>query len=528
MALGYLNLVLHAHLPFVRHPEYCDSFEERWLFEAITETYIPLLLTYESLIRRDIRFKITMSLTPPLMEMLSDELLQNRYMRHMENLMELAEKEKIRTKNDPDFHATALMYQRKFRQCYDFFVGRCGKNLLRAFREIRDYGALEIITCCATHGFLPIMSVHPEAVRAQIDVGAANYRKHMGSSPRGIWLAECGYYPGHDLFLQRQGIRFFFVDSHGLLLARPKPPYAIYSPVLCPESGVAALARDPDSSRQVWSSIEGYPGDFNYREFYRDAGYDLPMEYIAPHIHESGTRINTGVKYYRITGKTEKKEPYHEERAVERTRAHARHFVSSRIEQCRELAQAMDRPPLITCPYDAELYGHWWYEGPRFIQSLFEEIHRLNYEIEPVTAMDYLEWHPHNPEASPSMSSWGHNGYCEFWLDECNDWIYRHLHKAQQRMIDLACQYREEKDPLRIRALNQAARELLLAQSSDWAFIIRSATCVEYAEKRTRDHLINFTELFEEIEKGEINIDFLEDIEDRNNIFREIDFRVYC
>ncbi len=527
MSKGFLNMVLHAHLPFVRHPEYNDSFEERWLYEAITETYIPLLLAYEDLINKGVYFRVTMSLTPPLMEMLADELLQDRYIRHLENLLELTEKEKHRNRNNGDFYELTLMYERKFRQSLDFFTRRYNKNIINAFKAVKEHGNLEIITCCATHGFLPIMSIHEKSVKAQISIAVKNYRKHLSAEPSGIWLAECGYYPGHDRFLAQNGISFFFVDSHGIMNAQPPPRYAIYSPITCPDSGVSAFARDPHSSKQVWSSHEGYPGDFDYREFYRDAGYDLDFDYISPHIHESGIRINTGVKYYRITGKTNDKLPYSEINALQKTKIHANHFISSRCEQSDYLMQAMDRPPIITCPYDAELYGHWWYEGPEFLRALFEENHYRNYPLQPVTPVEYLNMFRENPIAVPSQSSWGHNGYSEFWLNDCNDWIYMHLHKAEERMEELAAAFASNTDPLTERALNQAARELLLAQSSDWAFIIRSDTCVEYAEKRTKEHIINFTELYEEIYAKNIETDFLEDLEYRHNIFAELNFREY-
>jgi 1,4-alpha-glucan branching enzyme len=527
MEKGYLNYVLHAHLPFVRHPEYDDSFEERWLYEAITETYIPLLHMFNELREKNVYFRMTMSITPPLMEMLADDLLQKRYVRHLEKLQELIEREKFRTRNDPAFHPLALMYERKFKAAHEIFVDRYKMNLLTAFREVQEAGYIEIMTCCATHGFLPLMCIHPEAVKAQISIAVKNYRKHMGRDPRGIWLAECGYFPGADIVLKNHGIRFFFVDSHGLILATPRPKYALYSAVICP-SGVAAFARDPESSKQVWSSKEGYPGDFDYREFYRDVGYDLPIDYIAPYIHESGIRINTGVKYHRITGPTDQKKPYVEAAALAKTRSHARHFVSCRTAQSEYLRDVMGRLPVITCPYDAELYGHWWYEGPDFLKAVFESIAADNYGIKPVTPLEYLQIYPDNPVATPSLSSWGHKGYSEYWLEECNDWIYRHLHKAAERMISIATSHRSATDTITVRALNQAARELLLAQSSDWAFIIKTATCVEYAEKRTKDHICSFTRLYEEIQRNDISLKFLEALENKNNIFQEIDFRIYA
>ena len=167
---GYLALVLHAHLPFVRHPEYEDFLEEDWLYEAITETYLPLLDVYEGLVRDNIDFRITMSITPPLANMLADELLQNRYLKHIRELIELAEKEVERTRWMPEFHETAKMYLEKFERCRYLFEDVYRKNLITGFRRFQDLGKLEIITCGATHGFMPLMDLYPNAVRAQIQV----------------------------------------------------------------------------------------------------------------------------------------------------------------------------------------------------------------------------------------------------------------------------------------------------------------------------------------------------------------------
>ncbi|NLL13895.1 MAG: DUF1957 domain-containing protein, partial [Fibrobacter sp.] len=158
---GYLCLVLHAHLPFVRHPE-CDyMMEENWLYEALTETYLPLLSLFDNLIDDGVPFRLTMSLTPPLCSMLSDSLLQERYLRHINKLIELAEKEIERTANQPEFHSTAQFYLGRFLMCRNLFENVYGGDVLRGFKKFQDSGHLEIITCGATHGFLPNMQLNP-------------------------------------------------------------------------------------------------------------------------------------------------------------------------------------------------------------------------------------------------------------------------------------------------------------------------------------------------------------------------------
>ncbi|MFH1453560.1 MAG: 1,4-alpha-glucan branching protein domain-containing protein [Armatimonadota bacterium] len=528
MEKGYLSLILHAHLPFVRHPEYSDSFEENRFFESITETYLPLLRAYEKLAEEGVDFKLTMTISPPLMEMMADSLLLERYTHHLELLIELAEKETLRLKNDETFRPLARIYLEEFKELHDLFVNKYHKKLINAFKKFQDRGNLEIITCGATHGFLPLLSVNPQAVRAQVKIGADNYRKHMGRSPRGIWLPECGYYPGLEQYLKEEGIRFFITDTHGVLYAKPRPKYGVYAPIYT-KAGVAAFGRDVESSKQVWSAEEGYPGDYDYRDFYKDIGFDLDLDYIKPYIHESGERVFTGIKYHKITDKKSKyKQPYNFHAAREKAASHAGNFMFNREKQVEHLYGLMKRKPIIIAPYDAELYGHWWYEGPQWIYYLCKKMHHDQNTVKLTTPFEYLEKEPKNQVCEPNLSSWGHKGYCDVWLEGSNDWIYRHLHKAAERMVEMANVHKTTNDEIIKRTLNQAARELLLAQSSDWAFIMKTGTVVEYAHRRTKEHINNFTKLYNGVTQNNINTYYLKELEHKNNIFNEIDFKVYA
>jgi 1,4-alpha-glucan branching enzyme len=291
---------------------------------------------------------------------------------------------------------------------------------------------------------------------------------------------------------------------------------------------VAALARDTESSKQVWSAVEGYPGDYQYREFYRDVGFDLDYDYLKPHLHQSGIRSNLGIKYFKITGRTDNKEYYNVKAAQDKAAEHAGNFLFNREKQVEWLAGSMDRPPLIVAPYDAELFGHWWFEGPDWINYLLRKMHWDQQTVKTITVPEYLDRFPKLQVAKPSMSSWGYKGYAEVWLEGSNDWIYRHLHEDADRMVELAHNFPEPHFYLQRRALNQAARELLLAQSSDWAFIMKTGTMVEYANERTRTHVLNFNHLYEQIRKNEIDENWLNEIERRHNIFPDIDYRVYA
>ena len=523
MSKGYLALVLHAHLPYVRHPEHEFFLEENWFYEAITECYIPLLHVFESLVNDGIHFKLTMSLTPSLMSMFNDEFLQQRYSSYITKHIELAEKEVERTKADQRFHHLALMYREMYINASRTFHDRYHRNLLNAFRNLQDLGVLEIITCGATHGYLPRLGVKRESVKAQVGVAVDLYTKHMGQPPKGIWLPECGYNPGDDYILDDFGIKYFFTDTHGIMHAQTKPKYGIFAPVYCP-SGVAAFARDTETSKQVWSIHEGYPGDFDYREYYRDIGWDLDYDYVKPYIHPNGQRINTGIKYYRITGKTHDKQPYEPYWAHSKTAIHAGNFLFNREKQVEFLAEMFDRKPIVVSPYDAELFGHWWFEGPQFLNNLIRKFASDQETIKLITPSEYLAEYPVNQMTIPSSSSWGFRGYHEVWLEGSNDWIYRHLHKASERMTELAVKFPNAQGDL-LRALNQAARELLLAQSSDWAFIIKTGTMVDYAMKRTKQHIHNFNGLYEDITWNKINPEWVGELEWKNNIFPDIDYK---
>ncbi len=522
---GYLMLVLHAHLPFVRHPEDPHFLEEHWLVEAITETYIPILHRMETLHLQGVRARLTMTWSPPLCEMLADPLLQDRYRSRTGRLLELAELEAEAKRHSP-FAEAAAMYRDHLRFCLDQ-MARWNGNLLRWVKSLADVGVIEPITCTATHGFLPLM-LTPEARRAQVQIAVANFQKHFNRPPAGIWLAECGYVPGVDDLLKEAGIRYCFLDTHGLYFGEPRPRYGVYAPVFMP-SGVAAFGRDPESSRSVWSSETGYPGDPAYREFYRDLGYDGDYGWIRGYLHPDGVRRNLGLKYHRVTGKVplHEKQPYVPTAAFAKSIEHAHHFIGQRLHQARHLGGMIQRPPIIVSPYDAELFGHWWYEGTAFIEHCFSACRDTGQALLPVTGSEALDISPVNQVIQPSASSWGDAGYNGVWLNPTNDWLYRHLHLAELRMIELARRFPNAEGELK-RALDQLGRELLLMQSSDWAFIMTTGTTVPYAVRRTKDHINRFTGLYESIVGNRIDAKMIDEIAWRDTIFPEIDYRAWA
>jgi 1,4-alpha-glucan branching enzyme len=501
-AAGYVGLVLHAHLPFVRHPEHDDFLEEDWLFEAISETYVPLLQAFLRLRDENVPFRITMSITPPLAAMLDDGLLRARYRRHLGRLTDLAESEVRGNHQSSRIGQIARHYLHRFRGVAAF-MDAWGGDLLAAFRELQNGGQLEILACNATHGFLPLMS-GPAPRRAQIRAGVQAYARSFGRRPRGIWLAECGYDHGIDALLGEEGIDYFFVDSHGLERGRPHPARGIHAPVRTP-GGPAAFARDLETGRQVWSADEGYPGDPVYRDFYRDLGWDASYEYIRPYLHGDGVRRGVGIKCHRVTGKVplHEKDLYDPAVAEARAREHARNFVFNRTHQVRHLRAGMDRPPLVVAMYDAELFGHWWYEGPIFIEEVLRAL-AAEPDVEAMTPSEYLARYGELQLQRPNPSTWGANGTARIWLNGDVAWLYRYQHWAEQEMAAL-CQRFGARGGLTRRALAQAGRELLLMQSSDWAFIITTGTTAPYAVRRFKRHFQSFQALRDGLLSGQLD-----------------------
>ncbi len=522
---GYLSVVLHAHLPYIRYPEHAHHLEERWLYEAITETYIPLLDILGELLSDGVDFRITLSLTPPLTEMMLDRLLICRYEQYLDSLIELAEKEVFRNRRHAVMKSLATMYLRRFTRIRHLFLEVYRRDLVSAFNALRGSGKIELIASTATHAYLPALITVPLAVEAQIQLGVENHNKTFGTKPEGMWLPECGFVPDLDVMLGRRNVKYFFLESHGLLNSTPASRHSIYAPVKTP-AGVIAFSRDVESSKQVWSSVGGYPGDFAYRDFYRDIGFDLDTEYLAPHL-PGDIRTFTGFKYYRITGGTGSKQPYVPMQALKRARIHANHFISEKNNQVLFLRKHLKIVPVITAAYDAELFGHWWFEGPEWLRSLLKEgPHRRN-SFRFITPSEYISEHKEIQSAMPSASSWGDKGFSSTWIHSSNHWIYKHLHRASKLLARTSSQNMHAQGLLK-RALNQALRELLLAQSSDWPFMMKTGNAAAFAENKFREHLNNFLQLHREISSGSISRANLWLLEQKNNIFRKVDFRIYA
>ncbi len=524
-ARNQLLLFLHAHLPFVRHPEHEDPLEEDWFFEAITEVYLPLIRVARGWAQDKLPIRLGVSLSPTLISMLQDELLMRRYRLRLCRLVEIIEGH-ARTLAAEDPMRSAVQFQTQhLHALVSLFEQELSCDVLGAFDSLERAGVLELATCVATHAFLPLYALEAHQAGPHIRAAVRKHRQTFGRNPPGIWLPECGYVPGLDQELADAGLCYFFVDSHALAFADPPPLLGTHAPIVCP-SGVLAFARDPETSQSVWSAEQGYPGDPHYREFHRDIGFDVETDTLKGLILPGGQRRHLGLKCHRVTGQQvdlADKQPYERKAALRTVHGHAEHFVQSRAAQAQAASQRLERTAMICAPFDAELFGHWWFEGPEFLDRVVRTV-AARADLAMVSPSQVITHSGPFQVSTPSASSWGHRGYSEVWLNDKNDWIWPHLHQMTRR-FEAIMKAHAQQDAMTQRALRQLARELLLASASDWPFMITMDTTVSYAQARVRSHVDRFQRLAQQIEAGRIDQAELRAVEMKDNLLPELDLR---
>ncbi len=467
-SIGLLIIHLHAHLPYIRRRvDYGTSgiwqpigYPEEWFHEAIRETYIPLIRIMEKLIEEGVDFRISMDISPTLCNMMKSAFLQEEFLKYMEAHISLARVEIDRTRREaPQYHDTAWMHLNRFLEVRDCFL-RYDKDLTLAFKRFQDEGYLEISTCAATHGFLPLYAMYPEAIRAQIQTAVNDYEYTFDRKPLGIWLPECAYVPGLEKYLEEVGLKYFFTETHAILLGDCPSAFGTHAPVYLKGSDVAAFARDPETGKQVWSGEEGYPGDPDYLEFHIKGG---PL------------------KYNRITSRQSNyKEPYVRSWAIEKAARHAQHFMEARNFRFEYIKNWFWKKPLVVAMYDAELFGHHWYEGPDFLYFLFKKLYYNQNQTELITPSAYLARYPRNQEMFINPSSWGDKGTFDKWMYGSVSWMYRHSHEAIEELREMVKDLKKHPDDIMAnRIVKQAQREVLQSMNSDLAFVISNGHFVD-------------------------------------------------
>ncbi len=509
MTKGNLAIVLHAHLPYVRSEE-PGSLEEDWFFQALVECYLPLLETLEKASRaRDQAPKVTIGLSPTLLSLLEDEVLKNRFEKWVTTRLDL-----LSTLGMDCKKAVNALKEHLTQQLESWRI--CQGDLIERFKQLQSLKVIDILTCAATHGYLPLLRENPEAVRAQLKTAVTEHRRLFMSAPLGIWLPECAYYEGLDELMAESGLRYAVLDGHGLLNADPRPRYGIYAPI-CTRRGVAFFGRDSESTLPVWSARDGYPGNPNYREFHRDLGWDLSIE----NLKKIGIKEKRplGIKLFKITSHNtalENKQEYDPQAAKESVEKDAENYLNDRKKQLNNLEKSMQIEPLLIAPFDAELFGHWWFEGPNFLSHLFIKSKKIGINF--ITLKEAIQLSPQIQLCNPSPSSWGQGGFHNYWLNNSNAWIVHEWSKAGREMINICSNGLAKESNIKI--VKQAGRELLLFQSSDWSFILKAGTTTELAKERINLHIKRFWLLVKAIKDDKtINDEIFEEIEKEDRLF---------
>ena len=520
--------VLHAHLPFVPLGEgdAAPTLEETWLFSATAECYLPLLAAFERLTEDRVPWSLAMSISPTLLAQWQHERFAARAHGFFAKVTNLARE--VRASVPDGALADALDEHLAFLVKAGAALQRHGGDLAGAFRRFADLGHIELLASCATHAVLPLLADRPECVSAQVNAGIDVYRRTFGREVRGFWLPECAYAPQVEPYLAAAGVRYAFVDAHGVAEADPRPPHRTARPILSP-GGVAFFGRDTRTAHQVWSAAEGFPGDPRYREFHSDLGFE-----VAPDLRErhglGAYPGPLGLKLRRVTSRDRHghgeaaKEPYDHESAQAAADEHAAAFVAG-LAAAAESAPAAGEPPVCASFYDAELFGHWWFEGPQFLEAVFRRLADER-RVAVQTPGGYLADSPECLVALPSVSSWGRGGYFAVWLDEHAEDLWPRQRDAAERLIRLCAPGRRAREDAAA-ALDQAARELLLAQSSDWPFMIAMDTTAGYARRRFDEHLHFVHEFCRSVEMGRIDGRLVSERTSRWAVLRGLDHRVY-
>ncbi|WP_309382347.1 1,4-alpha-glucan branching protein domain-containing protein [Cerasicoccus frondis] len=490
-----VSILLHAHLPFGMRPELAISLEECWLYEAVANCYLPLLELIGSLPKTRAPM-LAVSLSPTLLELWAHPQFTDRFAKHLERYADILSAEEANQSLPPERRKLAQQFRLESQRLANRFLNQ-GESLPNQWRALAAADKVELLTTAATHAFLPAYQQSPLGRSLQIRLGMETFERRIGRRPKGFWLPECAYYPGLEEDLAHEGVAWFAVENMG-------------GPVVtqCP-NGVQAIARNSALSRKVWDAQTGYPGHASYREFHRDAVFELTHAQAGLYRLPDGSSLPLGLKYWRISGSSHK-EWYCPPTARAQAEADADEFLT---------ALKQDDSETIFLPFDAELFGHWWHEGPQWLRQLLNQgniMPAIDFAA-PSAALERLN---DIPEAQPIASTWGRRSDYSFWINNETDWIYPLLQSAEKSLEAVWCG--SSQSPLRDRAIRQLMRELLLAQASDWPFMLRAEATAQYAEERLRRHLGRFHFLLRQIQSNEIDHKTLAALEQLDPIFPDL------
>lgn len=508
---GAVLFIFNAHIPYIKKNRKKSAGDERWLFQAAGESYLPLIDVFLRLKNEGTPFKVAFSLSPTLITMLADPAIQERCRDYLAQRADFYARE---AEHDSEFQLTARMHATRSAYFLKLFSEKLDCRLLDAFKMLSDSGNLELMTTAATHAFLPLLEPSAIMSRAQIKQGLDTFAEYFGFIPNGFWMPECGCRLGFDKLILEQGPRFTVIDTLAMLGSSPKPKYASFKPFSSP-SGLALFTNDISASLDIWSAKTGFYTAPEYL-WQSDSCMEAPPG-------SSGEFPAEEPAYRKNTGPTDRKGAYNQADANKTAWRHASVFLEGLNERCKWARKQINFPPAVTISLNAEFFGKLWFEGPLWLEYV---LRASASEDHPQTVLPsaYLEECEDLQISMPTGSSWGDGSFGARWLNFANDWAYKQVTLAGRRYLKMV-RLGDMGDPLKERLINQAGRELMLAQASDWPLLLSAGQLTRMAQRRLRDHLVAFWTLFDYYREGRVDEESLRRIESRSEIFQNLDYK---
>ena len=523
-----LSFIIKTTQDFIRtnedNPPECDKLKLNSFFEAISDSYIPMLKMFERLKGEGVTFKVGIVLPPVLCSMFDDEKIQKLYVDFLDKRIALGKKEISRNKDNPAALELATAITEKNKALKKDFTDTYNKNLVAQFAKLQKEGLIEILGTCATDVFMPYYADLPEAISAQIEMGLQSYKKCFGDLPEGFYLPELGYTPGIEKIIRSYGYSYTILHSRSILLTDNPPANGIFYPVRI-ENSLVAFTADPYISEQIYSE-DGWSTNSVYRNENRDIGFELELKKLSPVMEEKTARCSTGFKYWKKDFNDDAGVSYDMNAALEQAQDDAADFLKKHTElldKAGEYVQNAEYVCSVCCIDENKIRKHWaeyllWFEA--VLKNAKE------YELSVVSCKDILPKASVLERIEPYYSAGTDDSYGENLLSSRNCWMMRYVRKATERMVDLADRFPSDTG-LKTRLLNIGALELLLAQSSSLAKMIEEEDDEEYAERRFRLAINAFTVVFDALGSNTVSTEWLTKLELMDNLFPWINYKIF-
>ncbi len=565
---GNYVLILHTHLPFVLHHGTAPHGVD-WLNEAVAECYIPLLNVFNDSLNEGITPNVTLDISPILCEQMEHPDFKNIFVNYCDEKIQAARIDREDFKHwgyDPHHIWLTEFWENWYADRKRDFLEKYNGSIVQSLKKLQDRDAIEIMTCGVTHGYMPLLGFD-KTVDLQVHAAVENYRKHFGRDPKGIWLPECAYRPAYEWhsaipvqpfhtphfrkgveeILAKYNLKYFVTDQN--LLERSQPigafdsekkffntvlsPYFKHTPWNFDKStlrlfltasgddvskGTATIfTRHSDLSMLVWSGEAGYPGEPDYLDFHKK-------------------HLKSYLRYWRVTDNKADmmyKTLYHPDWIFKKIDLQANHFIHQIENSVNYYHNITGKFATLTTPFDTELFGHWWFEGPEFIRALIRGFNHSPW-VKMSKANDQLEIINPQEVIKIPEGSWGENNNHDVWINEQNKWTWEFIYNDELKLHNLLKEINlDNLSEIPKRVLTQALRELMLLQSSDWQFLIHTLSAKDYAEQRFFYHHSDFNKLCDiaqniianKVEISSEDLLYLEEVESRDSVFAELDLK---